>query len=72
MADNEAETVKLTVRVTPAMNAKLLGLANRLRHIDGFQGGMATSVTKAMVIRECLAMGAEALSKLPEDKNAAS
>ncbi len=65
MAETEAETVVLSIKVTPAMNAKLLALAGRLRHTDGFKASKALHVTKEMVIRECLAIGAETLSKLP-------
>ena len=63
MAEKEAETVVISIRVSPTMNAKLLALAGRLSTVDSFQPGRTSqAVTKAAVIREALAIGVDSLT----------
>ena len=60
---NDPETVVISIRISPAMNAKLLDLAGRLSTVDGFQTGRTRQgITKAAVIREALAMGVDTLT----------
>ena len=63
VTETEAETVVISIRVSPSMNAKLLALAEQLSKVDSFQPGRTSrAVTKAAVIREALAMGVEQLA----------
>lgn len=60
---NNPETIVISIRVSPAMNAKLLALAGRLSTMDDFQTGRTRqSVTKAAVIREALSIGVDMLT----------
>lgn len=62
---NDPETIVISIRVSPAMNAKLLALAGRLSTADGFQTGRTRQgVTKASVIREALTIGVDSLIML--------
>ena len=65
MADTETETVVVSIRLTPSMNAKLLSLAERLHIVDGFQPSRTKQkITKAAVIREALIIGVDSLTML--------
>ena len=71
--ETEAETVVISIRVSPSMNAKLLALAGRLSTVDGFQAGRTRQgVTKAGVIREALTIGVDSLTALANNANQGS
>ena len=73
MSETEAETVVISIRISPAMNAKLLALAGRLSTVDGFQAGRTRQgVTKAGVIREALTIGVDSLTALANNANQVS
>ena len=61
--ETEAETIVISIRITPTMNATLTALAERLSKVDGFLTGRTRQkITKAAVIREALAIGVERLA----------
>ena len=63
VTETEAETVVISIRITPTMNKTLTTLAERLSKVDSFQPGRTSrAVTKAAVIRECLSIGVERLA----------
>ncbi|MCX6056708.1 MAG: hypothetical protein NTW69_00940 [Chloroflexi bacterium] len=59
---SEIESITISFRISPSMNAKLESLAERLSDVPDFQSGTSRKrVSRASIIRECLNIGTNTL-----------
>ena len=66
MSDTEAETVILTIRMTPKMRDTLNALTVTLNKSQAFMATRPGKITRATVVRECLARGVADLDQFVE------